>query len=93
MLMNVSSQFNAFQATDNLSGWKKEFQERVDKAVEDTEAFRTKDRITEAPTYVEQLQELGERLAAYAIERDTINREEVRYSDDYLMSISVYNRT
>jgi len=64
------------QATDNLSGWKKEFQERVNKAVEDTEAFRTKDRLTEAPTYVEQLKELGERLAAYAKERDTINREE-----------------
>ena len=66
-----------FQATDNLSGWKKEFQERVNKAVEDTDAFRTKDRLTEANTYVEQLKELGERLAAYAKERDTINREEV----------------
>ena len=65
------------QATDNLSGWKKEFQERVNKAVEDTEAFRTKDRLTEAQTYCDQLRELGERLAAYATERDTINREEV----------------
>ena len=60
-----------------MSGWKKEFQERVNKAVEDTDSFRTKDRLTEAPTYVEQLKELGERLAAYAKERDTINREEV----------------
>jgi len=64
------------QATDNLSGWKKEFQERVNKAVEDTEGFRTKDRLTEANTYCEQLKELGERLADYAKERDTINREE-----------------
>ena len=28
--------------------------------------------------YVEQLEELGQRLAAYAIERDNINREEVQ---------------
>ena len=51
--------------------------ERVEKAVEDTDSFRTKDRLTEAHTYVEQLEELGARLAAYATERDTINREEV----------------
>ena len=49
----------------------------MNKAVEDTDAFKTKDRLTEANTYCEQLQELGDRLAAYATERDTINREEV----------------
>ena len=45
--------------------------------MEDTDSFRTKDRLTEAQTYVDQLKELGERLSAYAKERDTINREEV----------------
>ena len=49
----------------------------MNKAIEDTESFKTKDRLNDAPNYCEQLKELGERLSAYATERDTINREEV----------------
>ena len=53
--------------------------------MEDTDGFRTKDRLTEAQTYVDQLKELGDRLAAYAKERDTINREEVLAYRNFLV--------
>ena len=51
--------------------------ERVNVAVEDTEGFKSKDRLSEAITYLDQLKELGERLNKYAEERDKIRREEV----------------